>query len=231
MLKPVFTAIALSLLSASGCASGPAKHSAFPGADTMGVRAALRTALQRAAPAYAGQIADLDPGRLRVSVDTSQVVPGLRYHRTVYAPPGTADIVVHAVVGSLGDRVAALERPADWAGLVASSGWRPGSPEAAVRACGELVGTTGPRSGGVWPPAMYLGPGSLQTPGLHLHASARDALQPPRTSRSASAGWEVIAWFLESGRIARYVCTFEDDATGYVITTAIEGVGLPLLGP
>lgn len=210
-----------------GCQARMAPESPRPQADTAQVRSILTSELKKKAPGFTRNVGTPGSRGLPVFVDTSIALPGVAYHWMGFAPPNTGHVMIHVVAASVGTTLIPIGSPADWNRAAAFAGWRPRDEASAVRACADLVRVAGPAAGVVWQPTMFTDPATLSNRsvrGAHLLAPriARPVTEP------AEGGWNVIAWFLESGRTTQYRCRIRPrTGASYEVLRTIDGFGYP----
>jgi hypothetical protein len=195
-------------------------------------RVALRSALQKQAPALARAIANLDRRGLRVRTEPSLAIPGVLYHWAVYSPPGSGDLLVTAAVATYRGGTVAISTPSDWRQLATLADWQPQSATKAITGCGELVRLTSPARNYVWPAVTYVDSASLTAATPEAAALLRRRLVPPEASTLPGPDrWRVVAWILESGQTVKYTCEMGPSSGSYSASEVISGAGLPRLGP
>lgn len=229
-----FAAAALSVGVLARCqpvrAVAPAGH---VGADTLRVQEILKAALVRRAPVLAGRLAGVDPAELSVRTEMSDLIPGVSYHSTAYAPPQTADLMIEAFAAIFRDTAVVIEGPEDWVRILRAARWSPADAAAAQAACAEFVRATGSRRSGIWPATMYTDSSLLHSAGVSEAETLRHRLSPPvvqRTPREDS--WTVVAWFLEQGQATQYKCRIGPGSAATRESVAeIPNAGYPRIGP
>ena len=199
--------------------------------DTTPMIQFLRGALKQAAPSLSLQIDAAAATAIHVTPDSSVAFPGVVYKWVTFAPPASGDYFVQALLAPVGDSLVVLRTTEDWQHLADRMGWRPGSADDAVAGCWDLVRNVGPYRNVAWPPALYRDSTSLRHPMIEGAVELRRRLSPPEVMRnSTGGGWDVTAWFLESGRVGRYECHLDGSAT-FQSSEEIKGFGFPRLGP
>ena len=219
-------------ITSSGCAGSSRGVPTGLPPDTIAVRVALRDALQRQAPALAGEIARIDPGSLRIVTERSHLFPGVTYHWTSYAPRRSADLLVTAVVAASAEALIPIREQADWSMLLTHSSASISEAQQAVIGCQELIKTTSPYRNVVWPARIYADSTDLHDRQLRGAVPIRDRLHKPEiTALPERSAWSVRAWFFESGRAAHFECTLgSSDTAEYQLLEEVPNAGLPRIG-
>lgn len=202
----VAAALASAALASAACGRddprplAPSAAAARPSAPEP-VRAALALTIAHGMRGDAARYLPVPPESVRVAIERSGVVPGLRYHWGTYVPPGADDVAFHSVVATSGDRLQAIRNAHEWSVAAGFAQWSPATAGQAVAACAEAGRASAPH------PTRAIGVYAGGEPVAAVTAEARK-VRTPQARQVAPQRWEVIVWMREPGATVRERCLF-----------------------
>ena len=183
-------------------------------------------ALSAVAAVRGEEVGTLDPASLETKSESSQVVPGLVYYRSVYTPRGSAHMASVVILARRDTQLVILRTPEDFTAV--SGGWIPDSPDGASRLCGELAAALGHASASVSRPVVFEHADDWRKVGFAPPGPPwRSQVGAPQVTQAAGQ-WIVQLWVAEPGRMARYECKLQTGASPHLeVTDSIPGAGFP----
>lgn len=162
--------------------------------------------------------------RVRHRIDS--VLPSTSIYWGVYLSPRVSHHRITIVGISSPRRRYILETPSEWDAVRLLMGWRPATPDDAVRACVELITFTrpdrGPYFGAV---ALFEGERTLSTPAV-IGEDKIKAFATPATATLTASGWMSHLTILERGKTVTFSCTIpKGPGAEYTATDSIMDAG------
>jgi len=201
----VATAAGVAMIALVGaCSRGPSGATGRPAASRL-LSAVDSLALVATARVRGEEVNSLDPTMLETRAESSRVVPGLVYYRSMYGPSGSAHMESVVVLAQRDTQLVILLTAEEFAAL--SGHWMPDRPETASALCGELTEVLGHASTAVLPPLVFEAADDWRKMGFGSPGPPwRARVGAPNVNRSGPEQWIVQLWVAEPGRIAKYEC-------------------------
>lgn len=183
-------------------------------------------ALGAVAAARGEAVSTLDPASLETQSESSQVVPGLVYYRSVYTPRGSAHMASVVTLARRDSQLVILRTPEDFTAV--SGGWIPDSQDGASRLCGELTVALGHAGASVSRPVVFERADDWRRMGFSPPGPPwRSQVGAPQVTNAAGQ-WIVRLWVAEPGRMARYACELQAGVSPHIeVIDSIPGAGFP----
>lgn len=173
----------------------------------------------------------VDTADITLTALPSAVVQGLTWHVGEYRPPDTGDMELVAVAGWRNAVPVPIRTPGDWTAVVSASGWRPSTEDDVIDACEDLLRAVGVLRDPHWPPTVFRGDSPLPADVADAEA-ALSHLRAPEVRMEPDGGGAATLWAIERGRITRYRCEVDADASAALTQLAsVPGIGFPRIGP
>jgi hypothetical protein len=205
------------------CSRGPTRTSG----QATRLSATESVALADIALTRGEEVSGLDPTILEIMAESSRVVPGLVYFRSVYKPHGTAHMESVVILAQRGTNLLILRTPEDFTAV--SAGWMPDGPDAANTFCNEIAGALGHASASVSRPMVFENADDWRQMGFSPPGPPwRSRVGAPRVTRVGEGQWIVQLWVAEPGRMARYECKLQAGRPPRLeVMDSIPGAGFP----
>lgn len=177
------------------------------------------------------EVNSLDPTLLETSPESSRVVPGLVYYRSVYRPSGSAHMESVVVLARRDTELVVLDTPEQFAAV--SGHWFPDRAGAASVLCGELAKFVGRASTAVMAPLVFERGDDWRKLGFSPPGPPwRSRVGAPSVHRLGPEQWNVQLWVAEPGRVVRYECRLQPVGAPLLhVVDSIPGAGLPPENP
>ncbi len=184
-------------------------------------------ALTAIATARHEAVSSLDPDMLETTAESSRVVPGLVYYRSVYRPVGSAHMESVVILAQRDTQLLILRTPEDFTAV--SAGWVPDGPDAAKRACTELAATVGHASTSSMRPIVFENADDWRKMGFSSRGPPWGTrVGAPQVTHMGKGQWIVQEWVAEPGRMARYECRLQAGAPPSLeVVDSIPAAGRP----
>lgn len=151
----------------------------------------------------------LDPDRVVIAVDSSDVLPDVVYYWGFATTPRITDVSWHAVVAAQGRNVRLLRNTDAWLELAAKSGWAPDDRTQVLGAFQDALSIVGPRADPSAPVLIYVDSASIAGAPVAPWQIQRLDLPPPVVSRKTNGHWIADFWAVEMGQVTRYRCDLQ----------------------
>lgn len=206
----------------AACNPAPARTSSqatrLPASDSL--------ALATIATTRGEEVGALNPEMLETIAESSRVVHGLVYYRSVYRPRGSAHMESVVILAQRDTQLLVLRTPEDF--VAVSDGWIPNGPVGAARFCGELATAVGQASTSLTRPVVFENGDEWRSMGFPPPGPLwRSRVAPPKVARVAGR-YIAQLWVAEPGRMARYECKVQAGASPWLeVVDSIPGAGFP----